>query len=74
MNVIILFEIMNIWFQHVVTNHCFPQLARIALKVIVSEAIVNRNTLITEIKFFSKTSTQKCEDKAINLADSEIVK
>ena len=42
-NVIISFEIMNIWFQHVVNYHCFPHLARIALKVIVSKAIVNRN-------------------------------
>ena len=35
---------MNIWFQHVGYYHCFPHLARIALMVIVSKSIVNRNT------------------------------
>ena len=45
---------MNIWFQHVVNYHCFPHLARIALKVIVSKSIVNRNTLnVTSSDFVS---------------------
>ena len=61
MNVIISFEIMNIWFQHMVNYHCFPHLARIALKVIVSKAIVNRNTSVMKaVRSYDNTDYLNC--------------
>ena len=59
MNVIISFEIMNFWFKHVVNYHCFPHLDRIALKVIVSDGIVNRNIYILILIFLHKESFPK---------------